>query len=149
MIDLMVQSDDDHEGMIAFTLHRRAVFDWQDAYRARHGKAPASEALEDFLLGERAERRVWDYRERANLMLATPTDVTEFTDAAKATVSQAPKKQPLRTWFWPWGVATAFAIDTPEQSLNWKGLFLRLAMLLAAVIVTSLLLRVFVVQGVN
>jgi hypothetical protein len=149
MLALLVHGDEDHEGLIAFTLHRRAVFDWQDAYRARHQRDPSSEALADFLLGEQAERRILDYRERANLMLAMPAETTEPFKADKPNGSTAAKKQPLRTWFWPWGTAPGFVVDAPEQPLNWKGLFLRLVMLLAAVIVTALLLRVFVVQAVN
>lgn len=149
MLSLLVRGEEDHEGMIAFTLHRRAVFDWQDAYQARHGKGPSSEALADFLLGEQAERRIRDYRERANLMLAMPPEAAEMAKTGKAGPAALAKKQPLRTWFWPWGTAPGFAIDHPAQPLNWKGLFLRLAMLLAAVIVTAILLRVFVVQAVN
>lgn len=145
MLARLVQGEEDHEGLIAFALHRRAVFDWQDAYRAKHGRAPDDAALDDFLLGEQAERRIRDYRERASLMLALPPEAVP----SPSTPPRPPRPQGVfRTWFWPWGTPAPFAPEIADKPLNWRGLATRLAILLLAVIVTAILLRFLVVRSI-
>ena len=140
-----VLGDEDSEGLLAFGLHRRAFLDWQDAYSGKHGVAPDSAAIDSFLLGETHERRIRDYRERANLMMASSAEPAEPVQGDRKI--PAPKPRPLRTWFWPWGFPSGFVVENPDQPINWKGLFWRLLLLLLAVVVTAVLLRVLVVRG--
>jgi hypothetical protein len=146
MLASLVHSEDDAEGLLAFALHRRALIDWVQAYRARHGREPDDDALDIFLLGEAAPRRLADYRERAGILLMPSGEASGKPAAATPAGPPAPRK-PLRTWFWPWGVSPGFVVENPEQPINWKGLLWRLLMLLGAVVVTALLLRIFVVSG--
>jgi hypothetical protein len=142
MLCLLVSDDEDAEGLLAFALHRRAYIDWADAYRAARGAEPDDKTLADFMLGETAERRIRDYRERASLMLAVPPEPAPAQQAP--TKAQPPRT--IRTWFWPWGFPQAFAPDTPDQPVNWKGLASRLVLLMLAVIVTALLMRFLFVR---
>jgi hypothetical protein len=142
MLALLVGGADDAEGHLAFALHRRAVLDWLAAFEEAEGRRPGDGEMRLFLLGESAERRIAAYREQAAVMLAVPAE-------APIPALQMPEKkpQPLRTWFWPWGFSTGFAVENPEKPLNWKGLFLRLLVLGLAVVVTALALRIFVVRS--
>jgi hypothetical protein len=150
MLRLLVSGEDDAEGLLAFALHRRAFFDFAEAYRKAEGVEPDATALKHFMLGETADRRLKEYRERANLLLSLPPE----TAGAAAAVSQDSGKTPektrpkTRTWFWPWGFPSTFAIDAPDQPINWKGLAARLLLLMLAVIVTALLLRILFVRNI-
>lgn len=140
MLARLVRGDDDAEGHLAFALHRRAVLDWVEAFEQAEKRQPDPGEWRLFLLGERAERRVQAYREQANLILSVPAPVDKPKQVA-------PSPKPLRTWFWPWGMSTGFAVGDLERPLNWKGLLWRLVLLGLAVIVTALTLRIFVVRA--
>ena len=134
--------DDDAEGLLAFALHRRAFLDWTKAYADLHGRPPDEAPRDAFMLGETAERRRKDYRDRAQLMLAS----AEPSPEAVAAAMPMPRKRPIRTWFWPWGMPERFSVEDPERPVNWRGLTLRFLMLLVAVVVTALFLRFFFVR---
>lgn len=143
MLARLVTGEEDAEGLIAYALHRRALLDWLDAFEAAENRAPDAGELKLFLLGETAERRLRAYRERAALMLAADEPEPEIRPA----LTMPARKPPLRTWFWPWGLSTGFAVDNPDQPLNWRGLLWRLFLLGLAVSVTALALRIFVVRA--
>lgn len=142
MLASLVTAADDAEGHLAFALHRRAVLDWLEAFEKTEGRAPDPGEMRLFLLGEKAERRLASYREQAALMISVPAEAP-----APALVMPEKKPQRLRTWFWPWGFSTGFAVENPDQPVNWKGLFWRLLVLGLAVAVTALALRIFVVRS--
>lgn len=150
MLRLLVSGEDDAEGLLAFALHRRAFFDFADAYRKAEGMEPDATALRHFMLGETAERRLKEYRERANLLLSLPVEATGATAAMPGETEKNPEKtrQKTRTWFWPWGFPSGFVVENPDQPVNWKGLAARFSMLLLAVIVTALLLRFLFVRNI-
>ena len=139
----LVADEDDAEGLVAFALHRRAFLDWVTAFEAAEQRKPNEGEIRLFLMGETADRRLAAYRERASLMIDAPK-----IDPAAAPARPMPtKKPPLRTWFWPWGFSSGFVVADPDAPMNWRGLFLRLAMLGAAVVVTALALRIFFVRA--
>jgi hypothetical protein len=142
MLALLVSGADDAEGHLAFALHRRAVLDWLEAFEKSEGRRPDAGEMRLFLIGESAERRLAAYREQAAAMMSVPSE-------APIPALQMPQTKPkrLRTWFWPWGFSTGFAVENPDQPLNWKGLFWRLLVLGLAVVVTALALRIFVVRS--
>jgi hypothetical protein len=142
MLARLVAGADDAEGHLAFALHRRAVLDWMEAFEKAEGRRPDAGEMRLFLIGESAERRLTAYREQAALMISVPTEAP-----IPAIVIPEKKPQRLRTWFWPWGFSTGFAVENPDQPLNWKGLFWRLLILGLAVVVTALALRIFVVRS--
>lgn len=142
MLARLVTGPDDAEGHLAFALHRRAVLDWLEAFEKAEGRGPDAGEMRLFLMGESAERRLVAYREQAVLMMSVPVE------APVPAISMPVKPKPrLRTWFWPWGFSTGFAVENPDQPLNWKGLFWRLLLLGLAVVVTALALRIFVVRA--
>ncbi|CAN1490503.1 hypothetical protein MCEMSEM23_00177 [Rhabdaerophilaceae bacterium] len=144
MLSRLVTGDEDAAGLIAYSLHRRAVVDWVEAFMAAESRFPDAGEWRVFLLGEGADRRIAAYRERAALMLAADEPALPMPAPA---LSMPPKRQPLRTWFWPWGFPSTFVVENPDQSLNWRGLLWRLLLLTLAVIVTALALRIFVIRS--
>ena len=137
MIRLFAPVDDDAEGLLAFALHRRAMQDWLGAFVASAGHAPTPEDTRAFLIGETAPRRMQEYRDRAALMIGL---------AREGELPPVTATPPAKTrMIWPFGPGMGFTVDNPGQPVNWRLLMLRLLMLMAAVIVTALLLRVFVV----
>lgn len=142
MLASLVSDEADAEGHLAFALHRRAVLDWLEAFEKSEGRAPDSGEMRLFLMGEKAERRITAYREQAALMISVPAEAP-----IPALVMPEKPRPRLRTWFWPWGFSTGFALENADQPLNWKGLFWRLLVLGLAVVVTALALRIFVVRS--
>ncbi len=141
MLASLISDEVDAEGHLAFALHRRAVLDWLEAFEKSEGRAPDAGEMRLFLMGEKAERRIASYREQAALMISVPAEAP-----IPALVMPEKPRPRLRTWFWPWGFSTGFALENPDQPLNWKGLFWRLLVLGLAVVVTALALRIFVVR---
>jgi hypothetical protein len=139
----LVTGEEDAEGLVAYALHRRAFLDWLAAFEAAENRAPEEGEIRVFLLGETAERRLAAYRERASLMIEAP----KIEASAPQALPMPARKQPLRTWFWPWGFSSGFAVADAEAPVNWRGLFARLLLLAIAVVVTALALRFFVVQA--
>lgn len=138
----LVLDEEDGEGHLAFALHRRALLDWLEAFEKVENRLPGAAEMRVFLLGEKAERRQEAYREQAARLLA----IADIEASAPRTVKPPPTPR-LRTWFWPWGFSTGFALEDPQRPLDWKGLFWRLSLLGLAVIVTALALRIFVVRA--
>ncbi|MCU0819374.1 MAG: hypothetical protein MUF11_08695 [Beijerinckiaceae bacterium] len=143
LLAALVKDEEDAEGLVAFALHRRAFLDWCAAFEASEKREPDSGEIRLFLMGETAERRIAAYRERAAMMIDAP----KIDASAPPAMPMPAKRQPLRTWFWPWGFSSGFVVADPDAPMNWRGLFLRLLMLGAAVVVTALALRVFVVRA--
>lgn len=143
LLATLVAGEEDAEGLVAFALHRRAFLDWVAAFEAAEKRKPDEAEMRMFLLGETAERRIAAYRERASLMIDAP----KIDPAAAPAKTMPVRKPPLRTWFWPWGFSSGFVVADPDAPMNWRGLFLRLAMLGGAVVVTALALRIFVVRA--
>ncbi|PPD16407.1 MAG: hypothetical protein CTY25_03235 [Methylobacterium sp.] len=143
LLAALVTGEEDAEGLVAFALHRRAFLDWISAFEASEKRQPDVGEIRLFLLGETAERRLAGYRDRASMMIDAPKIDASLPPARP----MPPKRQPLRTWFWPWGFSTGFSVVDPNAPMNWRGLFLRLAILGLAVVVTALALRVLVVHS--
>ena len=138
----LVSGPDDAEGMIAFALHRQAAMEWRGVFLASRKAQPDAEDYELFMLGEEMPGRIAGYKERAALLLAAQAG--EAADMQASDKAPSAKQTRLRSIFWPWGITSGFRADLAEKPVNWRGLFVRLALLGLAVIVTALFFRLFV-----
>ncbi len=142
----------DAAGLAAYALHRRALLAFRGEFLTRHARPP--EAVEEaaFLLGEETPERIDAYRRQAAALIAgtalsppRPAQATEKQALEKqavekqATEKQAVEKKERRLFFAPW--AEAAVAQDPVAKVNWRGLLARLALLLAAVVATAILLR--------
>lgn len=131
--------DNDAEGLLAYALHRRALIGFRAEFLSRHARTPEAGEEAAFLIGEDAPERISAYRRDASALMARPAPAAEPTPA--------PKKRSRWPFYGQWIEAPAgFDADKP---VNWRGLVFRLIALLAAVIATSVLLRVLVVKGLE
>lgn len=121
-------------GHIAYALHRRALLAFRQEFLTQHGRLPDAREEGAFLIGEISEARLQAYRASAGSM-ATP-----------ATRPDAPKRKARWPWFGMWVDAPMAPSGQPE-AINWRGLFMRLIVLLLAVITTAILLRVLIVKS--
>lgn len=141
-----VSSPADAEGHVAYALHRRALVDFGADFERHHGRAPDDAERVAFLVGETGAARIAAYRAMALAMMKNET-----ASSPKETASSGPapdsKARPARrlSWFGLWGAP--ILIDAEAGPVNWRGLLLRLFVLLLAVIATAILLRVLVVQA--
>jgi hypothetical protein len=119
------------EGLLAYALHRRALVAFRAEFLARQARAPESGEEAAFLIGEDAPERIESYRQQARALMAAP-----------------PKPPAAKRTRWPfYGQWVDAPLQDPGQPINWRGLFMRLATLLLAVIATAVLLRVLVVKS--
>lgn len=128
-------SPDDLIGLAAFALHRRAMLDFRAEFAARQGRAPNTEEETAFLIGETGPTRIAAYREAAARMAPGQA-------ASEAKPVKRRMKWPL---FGSW-VESPLAPEKPDE-INWRGLLVRLLVLLLAVIATAILLRVLFVRA--
>lgn len=133
-----VSGNDDIEGMLAHALHIRAFAAFRTRFADEAGRAPAESDETAFLIGETDPTRIAWYREEAMRMLAARS--TGTTPGKSARPDPLPRP-------WPYfGILPEAARAAAEAGgVNWRGLLVRLVVLLLAVIITALLLRVLVV----
>lgn len=122
-------------GLVAYALHRRALFAFRGEFARRTGSAPSAEAEQAFLISETTPARLAAYREEAARLLGAAP--------AKPVTPVAPRR---RAWWMPVLGGPPMLVPEQPDKVNWRGLLSRLGMLLLAVIVTSLLLRVLFVR---
>jgi hypothetical protein len=65
MFELLVQSESDVTGLLAYALYKQNKRDWLIAFQATHGRDPDGAETEAFILGERLPRRTATYRRLA------------------------------------------------------------------------------------
>ena len=132
----------DVAGLIAYSLHRRALLAFRRDFEARHAR-PVTQAEESvFLIGEVSDARIAAYRAHAAAM-------TGQSGTGQSGPQPAPSR-PRRKARWPWfgmWVDAPMAPNGEPEKINWKGLFLRLLVLLLAVVTTAVLLRILVVKS--
>lgn len=125
---LLVQSETDTVGLLAYGLYKQNKRDWLIAHRARNDHAPAQGELDAFILGESIPRRIATYRRLAEDMLAS--------DAAEAR-----KPGLLNGLMAPANDATASrmpAAQAQKQVITWKYIAFLLAMLVAMAVLFRL-----------
>lgn len=123
---------DDAAALTAYALHCRARLEFEAHYVEHHGRVPEGAALEAFLLGELTPSRLAAYRAEAGRIL-----------------KQGRPAKALAKARWPFfglWVDAPMAPSGTAEPLNWRGLLLRLFVLLLAVITTAILLRVLFVS---
>jgi hypothetical protein len=128
-------TQDDAAGLLAFALHRRAVLDFHADFATRQGRGPEPGEEAAFLIGETSESRIAAYRAAAAAMIG---------GAGQSLPSKPAKRRSKLPWFGYW-VESPLAPERPEE-INWRGLVLRLAILLLAVMATAILLRILFVR---
>jgi hypothetical protein len=127
------------EGLLAYALHRRALLAFRADFTTRHARAPEVGEEAAFLIGEDLPERIAAYRRDARAMMATPAP-------ASPPEKNVPVKKRIRFPFFGQWIEAPPNYD-PDQPVNWRGLMLRLVVLLLAVIGTAVLLRVLVVKA--
>jgi hypothetical protein len=70
---LLVQTETDTTGLLAYALYKQNKRDWLIALQARDGREPTAAELDAYILGESLPRRTATYRRLAEDMLATDT----------------------------------------------------------------------------
>lgn len=135
--------------LIAYALHRRALIAFRRDFEARHARTVSPEEEGVFLIGEVSDARIAAYRASAQMIRANEQTMTEQPAAGKFAAFPSPAK-PKRRARWPWfgmWVDAPMAPNGEPEKINWKGLFLRLLVLLLAVMTTAILLRILVVKS--
>lgn len=122
---------EDVTGLLAYALHRKARIAFREAFKVTHGRAPDPAEWRGFLAGEVAGARIAAYRAEAERLM-------------EGTGGAAPRK-PARRWPLFGLFPEAMTTPPPDGKVNWRGLILRLLMLLGAVMLTAILLRILVV----
>jgi hypothetical protein len=70
IFELLVKSENDVVGLLAYGLYKQNKRDWLIAFQANHGRAPDAAELAAFILAERIPRRITTYRHLAENMLS-------------------------------------------------------------------------------
>lgn len=130
VLDRFAPDGVDPAGLLAYALHRQALLAFRQDFTAQRGQAPDAAEESAFLVGEFSAARLAAYRTRAEAMMARPAP---------------PKRKARWPWFGMW-VDAPLALPGAPDRINWKGLFLRLLVLLLAVVTTAILLRILVVK---
>jgi hypothetical protein len=132
----------DAVGLAAYGLHCRAADDFRRDFLAHHGRLPSDSEEKVFLIGEQSETRIAAYRQTARAMIETQLRA----DKPSSPSGSPPLRKPRWPWFGMWVEAPMAPAGSPE-TINWRGLFGRLAILLLAVVATALLLRILVAKS--
>ena len=135
-------SKTDVTGLIAYALHRRALIAFRLDFEARHTRTATQAEQDVFLIGEISDARIAAYRAIAEAMQG---QALPGQSSAQPAVSK-PKRRARWPWFGMWIDAPMAPNGEPEK-INFKGLFIRLFVLLLAVVTTAILLRVLVVKS--
>lgn len=133
ILDRFVPDGADPADLLAYALHRQALLAFRRDFASQRGRAPEPAEESAFLVGEFSAARLAAYRARAEAMIGVP-------------VTLKPKRKARWPWFGMWIDAPMAPSGQPEK-INWRGLFLRLLVLLLAVVTTAILLRVLVVKS--
>jgi hypothetical protein len=133
-----IAGGEDVEGLIAYALHRRAGLEFAGEFRRRHGRMPEPGEIVAFETAETAPSRIAAYRAEARRLAEARRARAGRDQAPPPSGVAAPRR-------WPW-LGLLPEIQPAAGPIDWKGLTLRLLVLLLAVIVTALLLRVLVVR---
>jgi hypothetical protein len=133
-------SEADVVGLLAYALHRQAELAFRADFFRLHARTPGPAEAGAFLIGELSEARVAAYRARARMLL------TPVSEAGPALAPPPAKRKPRWPFFGFW-VDAPLAPSGEPGPINWRGLLWRFAILLAAVVMTAVLLRVLVVKA--
>jgi hypothetical protein len=122
LFGLLVESEADVTGLLAYGLYKQNKRDWLIAFQTREGRMPTSSEREAFALGERLPRRLNTYRRLAADMLAT----SSHTAASPAGFMAPPANDSMRTHH-----AMALAARKP---ITWTYILMLLGMLVVMAI---------------
>lgn len=136
MLARFATGESDPAGLIAFSLHRRALAAFRQDFAIHHGRAPEASEENAFLIGEVSASRLAAYRASADALLKQ----------TGSRMTGTPKRKARWPWFGMWIDAPMAPGGEPEK-INWRGLFIRLLVLLLAVITTAILLRILIVKN--
>jgi hypothetical protein len=122
---LLVQSDTDTTGLLAYALYKQNKRDWLKAHHARDGKGPSEAELRSYILGESIPRRLSTYRRLAEDMLAA--DQTAPQQAGLLTGLMAPANDMT--------AARPALVQAAGKAITWRYIgFLLLMLVLMAVV---------------
>jgi hypothetical protein len=120
IFELLVQSESDLTGLLAYSLYKQNKRDWLIAFRATHGRDPEAAETEAFILGERLPRRTATYRRLAE-------DMLQRADGGKPGLLSGLMHQPANDIGGP-GPALQQAAKSP---VTWRYIGIMLLMLVA------------------
>jgi hypothetical protein len=135
LFELLVQSEGDVTGLLAYSLYKQNKRDWLIAYQATHSHDPGAAETAAFILAERLPRRVATYRRLAEDMLSQHKDETRASRANG--LMQAPANDATRT-------APVMAVGQPtlqqaaKSPVTWRYIAIMLMMLVAMAILFRL-----------
>ncbi|MGL4635152.1 MAG: hypothetical protein ACRCWF_04150 [Beijerinckiaceae bacterium] len=124
MFELLVQSENDVTGLMAYALYKQNKRDWLVTFQATNGRAPTDAEVAAFILGERIPRRTSTYRNLAEDMLAKGGPKSGLLNG----LMSAPANDTDRTRTMPGAPAK-------PKTLSWRYIGFLLAMLVVMAIV--------------
>jgi hypothetical protein len=127
VFSLLVQTETDTTGLLAYALYKQNKRDWLIAHRAREGREPTPSELDAYILGESIPRRITTYRRLAEDMLAA--DVAEMRRPGLLNGLMAPANDPT--------AARVAVAQAAKQPITWK----YIAFLLGLLVVMAVLFR--------
>jgi hypothetical protein len=124
MYDLLVQSETDVTGLLAYALYKQNKRDWLITFHEQSGREPTASEIESFITGERIPRRIATYRRLADDMLLReppqqPAGLLNGLLAAPANDDGRASTQPVK----------------PTARVTMRYIFIMLALLVAMAIV--------------
>jgi hypothetical protein len=130
MFSLLVETETDVVGLLAYGLYKQNKRDWLIAHQARAGREPTLAELDAFILGERIPRRVITYRRLAQDMLASDDAVAAaprpgLLDGLMASPANDARPHAARA-------------AAPKPPITWRYIGLLLVMLVAMAVIFRL-----------
>jgi hypothetical protein len=126
MYELLVQSETDVTGLLAYALYKQNKRDWLIAFHERAAREPTGSEIDSFITGERIARRIATYRRLADDMLLRepqqPTGLLNGLLAAPANDDGRMMAQPAK----------------PTAKVTMRYIFVMLALLVTMAIVFRL-----------
>jgi hypothetical protein len=127
-----VETPEDTPGLLAYALHRQTLRDWEALIREREGAPPDLGAIRAFEIAEALPGRIMAYRALAEQRLSASRGQTR--------PRLIPRPDPRAFVFW--GLSPA--AQEGESAPPWGAFFIRLLLLLVAVVASALLMRAFI-----
>jgi hypothetical protein len=129
VFDQLVPNDRDLVGLVAYSLYKLSKRDWIEAFREEQHRYPTAAEVNVYITGEKTQRRLATYRRLAEDALALrPSPLPTDNQAGSVALS---------------GAQTGVMQNDPAKL---KGLFIRLGLLAAAVVIVGLALRFLLVR---
>jgi hypothetical protein len=126
MYELLVQSETDVTGLLAYALYKQNKRDWLIAFHERTAREPTGSEIDSFITGERISRRIATYRRLADdMLLREPQPQNSVLNGLLATPANDDGRgvaQPLK----------------PTAKVTMRYIFVMLALLVAMAIVFRL-----------